>query len=64
MSTTLSPDRYTPTQAEVDALMTRAREHPLGLDFLKDGALDAVAAVFGVHAFVILLARDQMPGAD
>lgn len=62
MTATLTPDRYAPTQAEVDALIGRAREHQLGLGFLKDGALDSVAAVFGVHAFVILRARDELAG--
>ena len=60
MNPTLSPKRYTPTQAEVDALIARARGHELGVEFLKEGALDSVAAVFGAHAFVILKARQQL----
>lgn len=46
-----------PREVEIADLIARATEHPLGLDFLTTGALDAVSAVFSVHAFVIEHAR-------
>ena len=59
------PDPHDPrvlsTQPEdVDQLIDRAREHPLGIDFLQKGMLDSVAAIFGVHAFVVDSARDKL----
>ena len=45
---------------DVDDLVRRATEHPLGLDFLKAGSLDAVSATFSVHAFVVDAARDVL----
>jgi hypothetical protein len=49
--------RYNPTPDEVRLLLRRAAEHPLGTEFLTGGALDAVAATFGVHAFLVEAAR-------
>ena len=49
-----------PSRAEVDALIQRASDHRLGTRFLVDGALDAVAATFNVHAFVVDAARDLL----
>ena len=46
--------------ALVAALVERAREHPLGLDFLKGGHLGSVAAAFETHAFTVLAARDLL----
>lgn len=46
-----------PREVEIADLIARAAEHPLGLDFLTNGALDAVSAVFSAHAFVIEHAR-------
>ncbi|HVG94303.1 MAG TPA: hypothetical protein VND21_07640 [Planctomycetota bacterium] len=48
---------------EVHALIDSARRHALGLDFLLRGAHDAVAATFGVHAFVVDAARDHLQAA-
>jgi len=45
---------------DVDDLVRRATEHPLGLDFLRTGSLDAVSATFHVHAFVVDAARDVL----
>ena len=45
---------------EVHALVERARSHPFGLEFLRHGAPNAVAATFGVHAFVVDAARDHL----
>jgi len=49
----------TPTAEQVNELIEQARSHELGTDFLLHGSLDAVAATFGVHAFVVDVARDQ-----
>ncbi len=49
-----------PSRAEVDALIQRASNHPLGTRFLIDGALDAVAATFHAHAFVVDAAREVL----
>jgi hypothetical protein len=54
--------RYTPTAQEVQGLLRRAAAHPLGTEFLAGGSLDAVAATFGVHAFVVEAARRSGPG--
>ena len=54
----LTTDR--PKRAEVDALIEKASNHPLGTRFLTDGALDAVAATFNVHAFVVDAAREVL----
>ena len=51
---------YRPSRAEVDALIQRASDHRLGTRFLIDGALDAVAATFNVHAFVVDAAREVL----
>ncbi len=51
---------YHPTPAEVDDLLRRAADHPRGTGFLIKGAPDAVAAIFGVHAFVVDAARDAL----
>ncbi len=49
-----------PNRAEVDALIDQASNHPLGTRFLTEGALDAVAATFKVHAFVVDAAREVL----
>ena len=50
----------TPTDTEIQCLIERAKSHDLGVEFLLNGSLDAVAATFGVHAFVIDAARDLL----
>jgi hypothetical protein len=52
--------RFTPTPTEVSKLIERAQQHPLGVEFLAGGAPDAVAAVFGVHAFLVDAARQRL----
>ncbi len=47
-------------ETDVLALIRRAEEHDLGRDFLAEGALDAVAATFGVHAFLVDAARERL----
>jgi hypothetical protein len=53
---------YEPTPEEITDLIARAKVHALGIDFLRDGALEAVAAAFGVHAFTVDAARRQLRG--
>ena len=54
------PGRHQPSATEVDELLRRAAVHPLGTDFLVNGALDAVAATFRAHAFVVDAARVKL----
>jgi len=56
------PGQYRPSTEEVDGLVHRASTHPLGTGFLVDGAIDSVAATFGVHAFVVDEARRRLRG--
>jgi len=50
--------------AAVERLLAAAEAHPLGIDFLRTGYLGAVAATFGVHAFLVEEARRRIgPGA-
>ena len=51
---------HEPTSNEVENLISRAKSHELGIEFLTNGALGAVAATFEVHAFVVDAARDQL----
>ena len=44
----------------VDRLLAAAEAHPLGVEFLKNGFLGAVAATFGVHAFTVEEARRRL----
>jgi len=59
-----APGRYRPTVAEVTVLVRQAASHPLGTQFLAKGAIDAVAATFGVHAFVVDEARRRMQNEE
>lgn len=56
--------RYRPTPDEIKGLLRRASGHPLGTEFLLKGDLDAVAATFGAHAFVVDAARDHLRTAE
>jgi hypothetical protein len=58
------PKPYRPTREEVDDLIRRATEHPLGTEYLRQGALDSVAATFQVHAFVVEAAREALAGRE
>lgn len=55
---------YTPRESDVQALIRKAEGHDLGTEFLKAGALDAVAAMFEVHAFVVEAARRKLNGTS
>ncbi len=54
------PRPYLATPSEIDRLLSRAADHPRGTSFLVNGALDSVAATFGVHAFVVEGARQRV----
>ncbi len=58
--TNMNLTTYRPCRAEIEALIQRASNHRLGQSFLVDGSLDAVAATFGVHAFVVDAARETL----
>ena len=58
------PHNFTPSQTDVDSLINRADTHELGVDFLRTGSPDAVAAMFEVHAFVVDSARDKINGVS
>ncbi len=57
-----SPARYVFNALDVEALIAAAREHPLGLEFLLNGDLSAVAATFQAHAFTVDAARERLKG--
>ncbi len=52
----------TGSDADVVELIGAATRHPLGLEFLLEGNLGAVAAIFGVHAFTVEAARERLRG--
>ncbi|MCA8962289.1 MAG: hypothetical protein KDC38_17310 [Planctomycetes bacterium] len=58
------PRPFHPSPDAVDELIQRASARPDGLEFLDRGALDAVAAAFGVHAFTVEEARQVRRGAS
>jgi len=60
----ISPCAFQPCESEVRALISKAGRHELGTDFLKTGALDSVAAMFEVHAFVVEAARARLDGVE
>jgi hypothetical protein len=52
--------RYEPAPGEIETLIAKATDHPLGLEFLLDGDLSAVAVTFRAHAFTVDAARQQL----
>lgn len=58
------PGFEAPETRQVLDLIQRAEQHELGCDFLAKGAPDAVAATFGVHAFLVDAARDHLTGTE
>lgn len=44
----------------VDALIARAKRHPLGIEFLLDGGLATVAIALDAHAFTVEAARVRL----
>jgi len=57
-----APSRSLPPAGDVEALIAAARNHPLGLEFLLNGDLSAVAATFQAHAFTVDAAREHLRG--
>jgi len=55
-----APPAYVPGDREVDDLIAAATGHPLGLDFLLEGDLCAVATMFRTHAFTVDAARARL----
>lgn len=53
---------FQPTPDQIHELIEAAANHPLGVEFLLEGDLGSVAAMFGAHAFTIEAARDQLKG--
>jgi hypothetical protein len=54
------PGSNAPTSREVEELIAAAAAHPLGLAFLLDGDLCAVAIKFQTHAFTVDAARHRI----
>jgi predicted RNA polymerase sigma factor len=54
-----APLSFVPSAADTDALVRKAKRHPLGLEFLLQGELGAVAATFRTHAFTVDAARQR-----
>jgi hypothetical protein len=57
-----APARYVFDALDVEALINAARNHPLGIEFLLNGDLSAVAATFQAHAFTVDAAREHLRG--
>ncbi len=51
---------FSPSPEDVDELIAAASRHPLGLEFLVNGDLCAVAIMFRAHAFTVDAARDRL----
>lgn len=51
---------YVPSADDVEALIATAGQHPLGLEFLLEGDLAAVAITFRTHAFTVDAARQRL----
>jgi hypothetical protein len=52
-----------PAEDEVEQLIDRARHHALGLPFLLEGNLEAVAITFRTHVFRVEDARRRLSDA-
>jgi hypothetical protein len=65
-SSAAQPDRagtpgtrsFVPPARDVEELIAAAARHPLGLEFLLEGDLCAVAIMFRTHAFTVDAARE------
>ena len=51
---------YVPSDREIAELIAAATSHPLGIQFLIEGQLCAVATMFRVHAFTVDAARERL----
>jgi len=54
---------FHPADTDVDALIARAAADSLGIDFLLNGELGAVATWLRTHAFTVVAARERLLGA-
>ena len=54
------PAPFRPAERDVEQLIEKAARHPLGTEFLVEGALDAVSATFACHAFTVEHARQRL----
>ena len=52
-------ENFQPTSSEIENLIAAAHNHPLGIEFLLQGDLCAVASTFRAHAFTVEAARDH-----
>jgi hypothetical protein len=57
--TSLSDD-FHPHPQQIESLIAKANNHPLGIAFLLEGDLCAVAITFGVSVFAVDAARDNL----
>jgi len=55
-----APKKAAAPSSEAANLIQRARNHPLGIAFLRNGMLDSVAAIFKVHSFTVERARESL----
>jgi hypothetical protein len=55
---------FKPSPQQVEELIAAADKHPLGVEFLLDGDLGAVAITFETHAFTVEAARDRLKDSD
>jgi len=51
---------FRPQPQQIEQLISDARNHPLGIQFLLEGDLCAVAVLFGVHVFTVEAAREKL----
>ncbi len=51
---------YVPSEEDITDLIAAAARHPLGIQFLVEGQLCAVATMFRVHAFTVDAARTRL----
>lgn len=55
---------FRPSPEQVEELIAAADRHPLGVEFLLEGDLGAVAITFETHAFTVEAARDRLKDSN
>jgi hypothetical protein len=53
-------ETFQPQPQQIEQLIEQAHNHPLGIQFLLEGDLCAVAILFGVHVFTVEAARKNL----
>jgi hypothetical protein len=53
-------EQFRASSHQIESLIGKANLHPLGLNFLLEGDLCAVAITFGVTVFAVEAARDNL----